>query len=189
MRKPTIYVINGVQKTIKDIAAECSCSAVTALLYFNNHPYSTDTENFKNLKEKLNKRNFIPGYVSLQTIAQKTHTDRRIIFEFIKTIPDGKYSILMKTTKRNLPMLMLKTVELTGFIKELRDFKQGKTFYFPDPEPKAKKKESEELPENLEELKKEHPLVKDHRFFKINYFPKIDSYEYLTECNTEGGYL
>lgn len=201
MRKPNIYVISGKPMTMKEIAQECGCSAVTALLYFNNHTLNTDTENFRNLKDKLNRRNFVPGYVSLQTIAQKTHIDKKVIFEFLKTIPDGKYSILMKQTKRNLPMLMLKTVELTDFIKELRDYKKGllleleakKAKQDQDDDEDEEDEEDEMEPEikieNLEQLKKDHPLITDERLFCLNFFPKIDSYTFLTECNCAGGLL
>lgn len=37
----------------------------------------------------------------------------------------------------------------------------------------------------LEDQKqKEHPLVTDKRMFITSWFPPIDSYEFLTECNT-----
>lgn len=36
----------------------------------------------------------------------------------------------------------------------------------------------------IQQMRKEHPLVKDDRMFITSWFPPIDSYEFLTECNT-----
>lgn len=38
--------------------------------------------------------------------------------------------------------------------------------------------------ERILELRKEHPLVIDDNMFSLSYFPPIDNYEFLTECNT-----
>lgn len=40
--------------------------------------------------------------------------------------------------------------------------------------------------EKLQEMRKLHPLVTDDRFFEVTYFPDVDDYEFLTECNTRG---
>lgn len=192
MKKSRLFVINGSPKTAKEIADDCGCSLVTVLSFFKDFPCNTDTENFKKLKEKLKRRNFIEGYTSLQTISQKTHIDRKIIFEFLKSVQEGRFSILIKTTKRNQPLLMLKTVELPQFITELKEFKEFNEDILEEIEEREKEeKEKLKINEagNIEKLKKLHPLVKDERFFVLNYFPKIESYEVLTECNNPGGYL
>lgn len=192
MKKARVFIINGVPKNAKEIADELKCSVVTVFNFYRDFPGHTDTENFRRLKEKLKKKNFVEGYVPLQSIAQKTHIDKKVIFEFLKSVQEGRFSILIKTTKRNQPLLMLKTVELPQFITELKEFKEFNEDILDEIEEREKeKKEREKIEEvkNLDELKKLHPLVKDERFFVLNYFPKIDSYEVLTECNIPGGYL
>lgn len=192
MKKARVFVINGVPKTAKDIADDFGCSIVTVMNFFKDYPGYTDLENFLRLKERLKKKNYIDGYVPLQSIAQKTHIDRKIIFEFVRSVQEGRFSILIKATQRNKPLLMVKACELPQFITELKEFKNFNEDILEEIEEREKEeKEATKIQsvENLEELKKLHPLVKDERFFVLNYFPKVDSYEVLTECNNPGGYL
>lgn len=37
---------------------------------------------------------------------------------------------------------------------------------------------------SLSMMQQEHPLVKEPKMFITSWFPPIDSYEFLTECNT-----
>lgn len=41
----------------------------------------------------------------------------------------------------------------------------------------------ENTSERILELRKEHPLVTNDDFFILSHFPRIDDYEFLTECN------
>ena len=192
MKKARVFIINGVPKNAKEIADELKCSVVTVFNFYRDFPGHTDTENFRRLSEKLKKKNFVEGYVPLQSIAQKTHIDKKVIFEFLKSVQEGRFDILIKSTQRNKPLLMIRACELPEFITELKEFKEFNEDILEEIEEREKEeKEKLKINEagNIEKLKKLHPLVKDERFFVLNYFPKIDSYEVLTECNNPGGYL
>ena len=62
MKKARVFIINGVPKNAKEIADELKCSVVTVFNFYRDFPGHTDTENFRRLKEKLKKKNFVEGY-------------------------------------------------------------------------------------------------------------------------------
>lgn len=185
MRRNEEYAINHTIYTSKKIAEELHCSVTTVYNHWSM-TRGTDQEKFDSLKHKLSQKTFKAGFTSLQSVSQKTHYDRSMIYNFIRSVKGKKYHTeLLKAGEHLQPQIMIQTVDLADFIADLQEYKKesDRWMQFKKDKQLNDEKKEREHKKSLAELKKEHPLVKDERFFKLSFFPNIDSYTILTECN------
>lgn len=88
---------------------------------------------------------------------------------------------IKKQLRRGTFMILLEPAELTEIARKI-DFLYGNS-----KEQDLARKFITDLKsgkDTLSAMQQEHPLVKNPKMFITGWFPPIDSYEFLTECNT-----
>lgn len=175
------YAINHRIYTTRMIAADCHCSVTTVYNHWSTTK-GTDQEKFDSLKRKMQDKSFRVGFTSLQTVSQITHYDKTLIYNFLRTESGNKYETeTLKHGENNQPQLMIRSCDLMDFVTDIREYRKSVEEKAEKKAVKEKAKKKAKL--SLEELKKLHPLVTDERCFEESWFPNIDSYFILSECN------
>ena len=184
MRKSEEYNINGVIYTARKIATECHCS-VTTVYDFWSMSRGSDQDKFNALKQKMAAKVYKVGFTSLNSISQKTHYPKSLIYNFLRS-KKGKtyYTEILKSDETSNPQVMIKSCDIADFIMDLQRYKKNADVWRKIRKENKEKRQKNRWPKKtIEQLKAEHPLVKDERFFELSFFPNIDSYTILTECN------
>jgi NADH:ubiquinone oxidoreductase subunit D len=84
-----------------------------------------------------------------------------------------RYKIEHTNIKRDgYRRLAVKKDDIEEIIKIVKEVQQRRESKYKTPQEKA-----EEKKRTLEQLKKEHPLVTDERFFELSYFPKLELFQ------------
>lgn len=101
-------------------------------------------------------------------VSQSTITRYARILNLKKQLRSGTMFILqpknLMDIAKNIDSLYGNTKEQDMAKRYISDSQNGKT--------------------TLSAMQQEHPLVKNPKMFITGWFPSIDSYEFLTECNT-----